>query len=268
MTTHAVAAATPLPSASTPNGTSPPPGTGPSAGPAPTASTGSTTPATPAPVTHLSDNAAALVLVLGVVFVLLAGLLVIRGRTAVLRLQAGNAQVGAGQVAHPDGTIVRSWLSVALVGGLLILSVLSFRIDDPTLRSTLIGGLVASSSAAVAFYFSGKNADQARHDVLNAAGKPVAVPNLIGMGVEQVNQALAPVALAARLFPADPGAGDRVSAQDPVANSQAQTGQVITVTFTAPPPAGAGAGAGAGAAGGGGAAGAGAGAGDDPPGGS
>ena len=239
MTDVVTAATTPLPSVDTPTGTSPPPSAGPSpgsnAGPSPTASTSTTTTGTTGPVTHLPENAAALVLVLSIAFVLLAGLLVIRGRTSVLRLQARNEQAGVNPGSRPDGTIVRSWLSVALVGGLLILCTLSFWIDDPTLRSTLIGGLVASSSAAVTFYFSGKTADQARRDIMNAAGTPVAVPNLIGMSVEQANQALAPVALSARFIPATPSAEDRVNAQDPAANRQAQTGQAITLTFAAPP---------------------------------
>jgi len=34
-------------------------------------------------------------------------------------------------------------------------------VDDPTLRSTLFGGLIASVGAAVAFYFSSKTTDQA-----------------------------------------------------------------------------------------------------------
>ena len=67
------------------------------------------------------------------------------------------------------GSVVRSWIAVSLVLGLLAFCAASFRIDDSTLRSTLFGGLITSVGAAVAFYFSSKTADQARTDILNTA---------------------------------------------------------------------------------------------------
>jgi hypothetical protein len=71
----------------------------------------------------------------------------------------------------PAATLICSWLAIALVFGLLLFCAVAFAIDDQSLRSTLIGGLVASASAAVAFYFSSKSSDQARSDML-AAGSP------------------------------------------------------------------------------------------------
>jgi hypothetical protein len=55
-----------------------------------------------------------------------------------------------------------------------------------------------------AFYFSGKAADQARQDAMTAAGggKPIAVPKLIGMDSDAVNQALMGLPLVAHLSPA------------------------------------------------------------------
>jgi hypothetical protein len=73
----------------------------------------------------------------------------------------------------------------------LLFSAISFAIDDTTLRSTLIGGLVANAGAAVAFYFASKSSDQARRDILNASVPSVTVPNLIGKDEHDVNAALA-----------------------------------------------------------------------------
>jgi hypothetical protein len=63
-------------------------------------------------------------------------------------------------------SVVRSWLAITLVLGLLTTCAAAFEIDDPQLRNTLLGGLVASAGAAVAFYFSSKGADSARADIL------------------------------------------------------------------------------------------------------
>ncbi|MGN6377484.1 MAG: Ig domain-containing protein [Gaiellales bacterium] len=72
---------------------------------------------------------------------------------------------------EPSKSMVRSWIAIALVLGLLVFCATSFVVGDSALRSTLFGGLVASVGAAVAFYFSSKSADQARADILDAAVK-------------------------------------------------------------------------------------------------
>jgi hypothetical protein len=77
------------------------------------------------------------------------------------------AEVTASGDGDP-GSVVRSWIAISLVMGLLVFCATAFLIDDPSLRSTLYGGLIASVGAAVAFYFSSKGADQARSDILNA----------------------------------------------------------------------------------------------------
>ncbi len=64
-------------------------------------------------------------------------------------------------------SVIRSWLALTLVLGLLATCAAAFEVDDPQLRNTLLGGLVASTGAAVAFYFSSKGADTARADILN-----------------------------------------------------------------------------------------------------
>jgi hypothetical protein len=97
---------------------------------------------------------------LGVVIggALLAGLVIILARHAV-----------SSPKSEPASSVVRSWIAVSLVLGLLAFCAASFRIDDSTLRSTLFGGLITSVGAAIAFYFSSKSADQARTDILNTA---------------------------------------------------------------------------------------------------
>jgi Putative Ig domain len=101
-------------------------------------------------------------LLLGIVVVgmILAGIVVIVSR----------AQVGGGtSSADSGGSVIRSWIAISLVMGLLIFCAAAFLVEESSLRSTLFGGLIASVSAAVAFYFSSKSADQARSDILKAA---------------------------------------------------------------------------------------------------
>ena len=115
----------------------------------------------------LSHSDFHLVLVLTVAAILLSGLVVILGRK-VLSPATTSAGPAAGQQdpeGGPSATIIRSWLAIALVGGLLLFCAVAFAIDDESLRSTLIGGLVASTNAAAASYLSSKSSDQARWDI-------------------------------------------------------------------------------------------------------
>jgi hypothetical protein len=120
-------------------------------------------------VTHLSGSDKVVTLWLVVALVLLAGGVVIAGR----RWLEGGADGGSrgttttaksrhADVTSHDTTLIRSWLAISLVGGLLIFVATSFCLDDTTLRSTVIGGVVANAGAAVAFYFASKASDQAR----------------------------------------------------------------------------------------------------------
>jgi hypothetical protein len=98
-----------------------------------------------------------LILWLVVASVIAAGIVIIVGRNW---LKSG-----------PDGqaaSLIRSWIAVSLVIGLLIFCGATLFGTDTSLQSTLFGGLIASTGAAVAFYFSSKGADQARSDILNA----------------------------------------------------------------------------------------------------
>jgi len=99
-------------------------------------------------------------LLLGIIVVgmLLAGLVVIWGRHSVT----------AGSSTEAD-SVVRSWIAISLVMGLLVFCAAAFLVTEPSLRNTLFGGLIASVSGATAFYFSTKAADRARADILKAA---------------------------------------------------------------------------------------------------
>ncbi len=96
---------------------------------------------------------------------LLAGLVVIWGRKHTPNQQQSSDQ------ATP---IIRSWIAISLVIGLLIFCAAAFMVSDTNLRSILLGGLVASVGSAVAFYFSSKSTDQAVSAVvaLSQAGTP------------------------------------------------------------------------------------------------
>jgi hypothetical protein len=113
-------------------------------------------------VTSLSFSNGIELIAIVIAGMLLAGLVVILGRS---NLVGGAAEQGAAQA---PGSVVRSWIAISLVMGLLVFCGAAFLVDDMTLRSTLLGGLVSSVGGAVAFYFSSKTADQARADIVNA----------------------------------------------------------------------------------------------------
>jgi hypothetical protein len=188
-----------------------------------------------AQVTHLSTNAANITVGLIAGFVVLAGVVTALGRSRLegsYKARSGGAQgQGANDQAGPDRTFMRSWLAISLVGGLLIFSAVSFQLDDTTLRSSLLGGVIASAGAATAFYFASKSADQARQDILNASVPSTATPNLIGHTKSEVNAALAGTPL--YLDPAPTAAGDDWVAlsQDPPPNQQTATGSRVHVAF-------------------------------------
>jgi hypothetical protein len=107
---------------------------------------------------------------------LLAGLVVILGRNVLSAGAGSGGQAGSpassGQApASGDqaGSLIRSWIAIALVLGLLVFCAASLWLSDDAIRSTLFGGLIASVGAAVAFYFSSQGADKARSDILQTA---------------------------------------------------------------------------------------------------
>jgi hypothetical protein len=126
---------------------------------------------------------------------------------------------------------MRSWLALALVGGLLIFAAVSFQLDDTALRSSLLGGVIASAGAATAFYFASKSSDQARQDILNASSPTVTAPNLIGKTKVEVNAALAGAPLYLDALPVTAPDTWTAASQDPQPNQQTPTGSRFHVTF-------------------------------------
>jgi hypothetical protein len=188
-----------------------------------------------AQVTHLSTNAANITVGLIVGFLILGGLVTAFGRARLegsYKARSGGAQdQGSTGQSTPDRTFMRSWLAISLVGGLLIFSAVSFQLDDTTLRSSLLGGVIASAGAAAAFYFASKSADQARQDILNAAFPTTTAPTLVGKARSDVNAALAgsPLFLDASPTTADP---DWIAvSQDPQPNQQTPTGSRVHIIF-------------------------------------
>jgi hypothetical protein len=199
--------------------------------------------AAPTVVSHLSGSDKAWSLALIVVFVLLAGPVVIIGRRvlegAPVRASRGAARPAGttSSSAEPsDTTLIRSWLAISLVGGLLIFVAVSFWLDDTTLRSTLVGGVIANAGAAVAFYFASKSSDQARKDILSAALPSSLVPSLIGKDLAGAQELIAATPLRIELHPPTPAAGGQVVSQAPPANQSATSGTTVVATFAGPVP--------------------------------
>jgi hypothetical protein len=112
-----------------------------------------------------AEDAANKTLTSGQVGVLLA---VMIGGALIAGIVIVVARAGQQVPGGEPPSIVRSWLAITLVIGLLTTTAASFELDDAQLRNMLIGGLVASVGAATAFYFSSKGADAARADILKA----------------------------------------------------------------------------------------------------
>jgi hypothetical protein len=180
----------------------------------------------------LSHGDFILVLAFTIAGVLLSGLVVILGRRHVPPKNTSSTSPPAGQGGDggPGGTVIRSWLAIALVFGLLLFCGVAFAIPDQSLRSSLIGGLVASAGAAVAFYFSSKSSDQARADILSAAFGTAEVPNLVGMTLVEAKKAMASTALSLRVE--SPSADDTsvVNSQQPDAHRSVRAGTTVVVT--------------------------------------
>jgi hypothetical protein len=178
----------------------------------------------------LSWNHALLAAGLLLVAALLAGGVVLTGR----KMFAGKGAAAgepAGSPGAPDGDFIRSWIAIILVLGLITFCAFAFAINDSSLRSTLIGGLIASVGSAVAFYFSTKSADKARQDVVAAAVGTDTVPNLFGKTAQEAAEALGQTSLRLAVRDGAAAAG-HVSEQFPAANADTPKGSAVQVTIT------------------------------------
>lgn len=184
-----------------------------------------TTNPTPSPASHVAtlppfDGSLVLWAVVGII--LASGLVIILGR-AVL------AQKQSDQTGDSASSIVRSWIAISLVAGLLLFCGVAFAIDDSTLRSTLFGGLVTSVGAAVAFYFSSKSADQARQDVISAALGTTEVPDLVGKNIADARAAISETPLALVVSDSHAAGGSVVTHQSPAKGTSVRSGSKVTI---------------------------------------
>jgi hypothetical protein len=195
-------------------------------------------PAVTGPTTLTWDQTLTALWIMGLVL-LLAGVLVIIGRR-----QSGGRATGGWRARSQKGrpqfeagsSVVRGWIAISLVIGLLMFCTLTFAVVDPTLRSTLIGGLTASVGSAIAYYFSAKSAEQARQDVLSAHGAEV-VPDLRGMAETEAASALGKTSLRLEIDPngsKEPNA--IVETQHPDRGVSVPKASPVQVTLTPPPP--------------------------------
>ncbi|GGV13027.1 hypothetical protein GCM10010260_59920 [Streptomyces filipinensis] len=133
-----------------------------------------------------------------------------------------------------SNSVVRSWVAMALVTGLMAFCAVAFAVRDTNLRSTLIGALAAAVGSAVAFYFSGKAAEDARKDALSAAfGGEEVVPDLIRCTRDEAAVKLGGTTLKLELAPdSGPSAAPAaISRQDPAKGATVPRGTAVKVTF-------------------------------------
>jgi hypothetical protein len=170
-------------------------------------------------VDTLSWGKALAVMIVLAAFVLLAGGVVVAARGWPSKRQSGDS-------------IVRSWLAISLVGALVLCIAPAMFLSDAQLRSTIIGGVVASAGSAVAFYFSSKSSDQARQDILHAAFGMETTPDLVGKTRSEVAGVLATTSLRFIETPASAaGADAKVSSQTPLPGTSLARGSAIEATL-------------------------------------
>lgn len=156
--------------------------------------------------------------------VLLTGAVIILGRVLL-------------QQKDSEGSLVRSWLAVTLVVGLLVFCAVSFSVADTAVRSTLIGAVAASAGAAVAYYFSSKASDGTRQDILDAAFGLEEVPDLGGLSLDAATSALGTTGFSLKVDAKSPADGTAVVSQVPAKDTAIRKGSPVTVTLGQPPPA-------------------------------
>ena len=162
--------------------------------------------------------------------IILTGLVVILGRYWLENKRPASQFVqGPVEPSDSDGTLVRSWIAISLVSGLLVFCAVALSTGNTSLQSTLFGGLVASVGAAVAFYFSSKSAEQARQDVLTATQPTSEVPSLQGMTVTDARAEMAKTPLQLVISNASAMPGDLVTRQSPSAGTAVHSGSKVMV---------------------------------------
>lgn len=161
-------------------------------------------------------------------------LLIVLGIVAGVVIGAGLIVMWSRYLVKSGGgteqSIVRSWLALTLVIGLVLFCGVALFLSDTNLRSVLIGGLAASTGTAVAFYFSSKASDQARQDLLNATFGTETVPDLQKCTSDEAMRRLGQTSLQLVVDPASsPSPDATVGSQMPLKDSQVRKGSPVTV---------------------------------------
>lgn len=91
-----------------------------------------------------------------------------------IMLAAFLGLLGARQIAKDDSpvanSVVRAWIAITLVGGLLLMGLLMLGGSDSDLRNLVIGAVVTAAGTSVAFYFATKANEDANKTLLSAVG--------------------------------------------------------------------------------------------------
>jgi hypothetical protein len=187
-----------------------------------TPETTSTSTGTLAPVGGTVGN-----LDLGTLALWLAAAILVSG-VIVMLIRLVMAKATDGKEEPEDKSVVRGWLAVLLVSGLLLFGAMSFYMTDAALRNLVIGGIVASAGTVTAFYFASKSSEQTQKQLLDAAfgNAGVVLPDVKGLSVAQAQgllnslqvKVLTPVGVAVTTSVTDssPKAGSRVRINEEV----------------------------------------------------
>jgi hypothetical protein len=106
----------------------------------------------------------------------------------VIKVKASRRSVGT-TVALPS--VVRSWIAIALVIGLIIYTGATLGGQDESVRSALVGGLVAAVASATAYFFATIQAEGALNAVAGAGATPNAVvPSLTQLALSDALSAV------------------------------------------------------------------------------
>lgn len=111
-------------------------------------------------------------------------------------------------------SVVRAWIAVTLIATLVILTAATLGGTNTALQNILIGGIVATSGTAVAFYFATKANEAANAALLKATGVDGAAS---ASGPLVVSNTPAPT------FSVPPAPGDPITFTFKVSNSGSQT---------------------------------------------
>jgi peptidoglycan/LPS O-acetylase OafA/YrhL len=158
----------------------------------------------------------------------LIGILVAVGMAAILIHRLGQRRAAS---RADDTSMTRPVLAILLVGGVLILAVMSFELADEETRNLLVGAVISLASAAAAFYFASTTATEARRDLLSATVGSTAVPLLTGKTLVEAREVMSATHL--RLTVQDDPARDAspVTSQEPAGGTSVKVGTTVEISF-------------------------------------